>query len=70
MQLLLFLALAGILSGLVSGGYMGGSDGMILGGSSGLVAGVGAWVLSSVILRAIREYRLNRYFTQDSNESK
>jgi hypothetical protein len=70
MQLLLFLALAGALSGLVSGGYMGGSDGMILGGSTGLVVGVTAWILSGVIVRAIREYRLNRYFTQDSNEPK
>jgi hypothetical protein len=40
MQLLLFLALAGALSGSVSGGYIAGSDGIILGGSSGLVVGV------------------------------
>ena len=69
MQLLIILALAGVISGSASGAYIRGTDGLILGASSGLVLGVVAWVVTGVILRAFREYRLDRYFTQDGAET-
>lgn len=68
MQLLMILAVTGVLSGALSGYYLGGADGMILGGTSGFVIGVAAWVLAGVIARTHREYRLNQYFTQESEE--
>jgi hypothetical protein len=68
MQLLMILALTGILSGALSGFYLGGTDGMILGGTSGFVVGVAAWVIASVIARTHHEYRLNQYFTQEGEE--
>ena len=66
MNLLMILALAGAISGLVSGAYLGGSDGLILGTVTGTVFGTGIWLLTGSILRALHEYRLNRYFRQDS----
>ena len=49
MQLLIFLALAGVISGSAGGAYIQGMDGLILGASSGLVLGVVAWIVTSVI---------------------
>ncbi len=68
MQLLIFLVLAGTISGSISGAFLGRSDGVVLGGSSGLVMGVTVWLLTGVVMRVIREYRLNQYFTRDGNE--
>lgn len=68
MQLLLILSLTGALSGLLSGVYMSGYEGMLLGGSAGLVAGVLAWAFAGIGLRTIREYRLNQYFNQDDTD--
>lgn len=68
MHLLMILALTGILSGALSGYYLGGTDGTILGGTSGFVIGVTAWVIASMIARTHREYRLNQYFTQESEK--
>ena len=68
MQLLLILSLTGALSGLLSGVYMSGYEGMLLGGSAGLVAGVIAWTFAGIGSRTIREYRLNQYFDQDDTD--
>jgi hypothetical protein len=65
MGLLILLALAGAVSGSVGGGLIGGPDGVILGGSSGLVGGVMTWFITGVVSRTVREYRLNRYFSQE-----
>ena len=65
MTLLMILALIGAVSGSVSGAYWGGSDGLILGASSGLVFGTSLWLLTGSAMRALHEYRINRYFTQD-----
>ncbi len=40
MQLLMILSVTGALSGLLSGVYVSGFEGMVLGASAGLVAGV------------------------------
>lgn len=66
--LLLVLALAGTISGIVGGVLLGGSDALILGGSTGLVLGVTAWMVANMILRAVHEYRLNRHFKQDGGD--
>ena len=66
MMLLIVLALAGAISGSVSGAYMSGSDGIVLGAMTGMIFGTAVWMLTGSILRALREYRLNRYFRQDS----
>jgi hypothetical protein len=66
MILLMLLALLGTFSGLISGAYLGGADGLILGASSGLVLGTTLWLLTGSVVRALHEYRINRYFTQDS----
>jgi len=68
MELLLFMALTGLISGIVSGAYVGGQEGLILGGSTGLVCGVIVWSLTGFISRTLRERRLNRYFNQDSGD--
>ena len=68
MQLLILLVLAGVISGSVSGAYVQGADGLILGASSGLVAGVVIWMVIGIVVRAIREYRLDRYFVQNGQE--
>jgi hypothetical protein len=40
---------------------------MILGASTGFVFGVTTWWITGMILRAVREYRINRhFFVQDS----
>ncbi len=62
MQLLMILSLSGALSGLVSGVYASGYEGMLLGASSGLVIGVIAWAFAGIGLRTLREYRLDQYF--------
>ncbi len=62
MQLLLILSSTGALSGLLSGAYISGMEGMFLGASSGLVAGVVIWALAGIGMRTLREYRLNQYF--------
>jgi hypothetical protein len=66
--LLLGLALAGTISGIIGGALWGNSDALILGGSSGLIFGVAAWVASNAILRAVYEHRLNRHFNQDGGD--
>ena len=66
--LLLGLALAGTISGIIGGSLWGSSDALILGGSSGLIFGVAAWVASMAVLRARYEHRLNRYFNQDGGD--
>ena len=68
MQLLLFLLVVGAVSGSLSGVVADGADGVLLGGTSGLVTGILLWTLLSIITRSVREYRLNRYFAQDSAE--
>lgn len=68
MQLLIFLSMAGAVSGLLSGVYMSGFEGMFLGGSAGLVAGVITWALVGIGARTVREYRLNQYFNQDDGD--
>mgnify|MGYP005867580371 CR=1 FL=1 len=68
MELLLFMALTGLVSGIVSGAYVGGQEGLILGGSIGLVCGVLVWSLTGFVSRALRERRLNRYFNQDGGD--
>ncbi len=68
MELLLFMALTGMVSGVISGAYLGGQEGLILGGSTGLVSGVILWSLTGIIGRTLRERRLDRYFNQDSGE--
>jgi predicted phosphatase len=62
MQLLMILSLSGALSGLLSGVYVSGYEGMLLGASSGLVIGVIAWAFAGIGLRTLREYRLDQYF--------
>jgi hypothetical protein len=66
MFLLMILALAGALSGSISGALWGGSDGIILGATTGTVLGTGVWLLTGSVMRALHEYRLNRYFRKDS----
>jgi len=66
--LLLGLALAGTISGIIGGAYWGSGDALILGGSSGLIFGVAAWMAGNAILRAVHEHRLNRYFHQDGGD--
>jgi hypothetical protein len=66
MILLIVLALTGAVSGSVSGAFLGGPDGILLGAVTGMVFGTGAWALTGSVLRALHEYRLNRYFRQDS----
>ncbi len=68
MQQLLFLALMGALSGSISGALAGGPHGLLLGGTSGLMMGLTAWWITGIILRTLRELRLNRYFTQEQQE--
>lgn len=68
MQLLIFLLAVGVLSGSLSGVAADGMDGILLGGTSGLVTGILLWTLLSIVTRSVREYRLNRYFAQDSTE--
>lgn len=68
MQLLIILSLTGALSGLFSGVYISGYEGMLLGGSTGLVAGVLTWAFAGIGLRTLREYRLNQYFKQDDTD--
>ena len=68
MQLLLILSTTGVLSGLLSGVYVSGIEGMILGASAGLVAGVITWAFAGIGARTLREYRLNQYFDQADNE--
>ena len=68
MELLLFMALTGMVSGVISGAYIGGQEGLILGGSTGLVSGVILWSLAGVVGRTLRERRLNRYFNQDNSD--
>jgi outer membrane lipoprotein SlyB len=65
MQLLIILSVTGVLSGLLSGGYVSGGEGMVLGASAGLVAGVITWTFAGIGLRTVREYRLNKYFDRD-----
>jgi hypothetical protein len=67
MQLLMVLALAGMLSGALGGAYWGGLDGSALGASSGLVFGVVAWWGAATIHHAVREYRINRHFFIQDN---
>ncbi len=66
MNLLIILALAGAVSGLVSGAFWGGSDGVMLGAVTGMIFGGGIWLLTGSVMRVLHEYRLNRYFRQDS----
>lgn len=68
MELLLFMALTGLVSGIISGAYVGGQEGLILGGSAGLVTGVIVWSLTGFVNHALRERRLGRYFNQDSGD--
>lgn len=68
MQLLIVLVLMGTLFGLIGGAFTGGADAVILGSVSGLVLGVLCWMVSGTILRALREYRLDRHFQGDSSE--
>ena len=68
MNLLIILALAGAVSGSVSGAYWSGSDGITLGAITGMVLGSGIWLFTGSIMRALHEYRLSRYFRQDSTE--
>ena len=68
MQLLIILSIGGTVSGLLSGAYTSGFDGMFLGGSTGLVGGVLMWTFANIGAHMLREYRLNRYFDQDSDD--
>jgi hypothetical protein len=68
MQLLIILSVTGALSGLLSGVYMSGFEGMFLGGSAGLVAGVLTWAFAGIGSRTLREYRLDQYFKQDDSD--
>lgn len=68
MQLLIILSLAGVLSGVVSGAYTSGIEGLFVGGSAGLVAGVLTWAFAGIGLRTWREYRLNQYFDQEDSD--
>ena len=68
MQLLMILSVTGALSGLLSGVYVSGFEGMVLGASAGLVAGVASWTFAGIGLRTLREYRLNQYFNQDDSD--
>ena len=70
MNLLVILSVTGVLSGLVSGVYMSGIEGMVLGASAGLVAGVITWAFAGIGARTLHEYRLNRYFKQDDGEQR
>lgn len=65
MQLLVVLALTGVVSGSISGIYWGGQDGLYLGASTGLTLSVMVWFLTSTVRHAMHEHRINRYFTQD-----
>lgn len=65
MQLLMVLALTGVVSGSVSGAYWGGHDGLYLGASSGLTLSVMVWFLAGTVRHALHEHRINRYFTRD-----
>lgn len=66
MNLLIILALAGAVSGSVSGVLWGDSDGIILGAVTGVIFGAGIWLLTGSVMRVLHEHRLNRYFRQDS----
>jgi uncharacterized membrane protein len=66
MNLLIILALAGAVSGSVSGAFWGGSDEIILGAVTGVILGSGIWLLTGSVMRVLHEYRLNRYFRHDS----
>lgn len=66
MILLMILALAGAVSGSVSGALWGGTDGILLGATTGAILGMGVWLLTGSVMRALHEYRLNRYFRKDS----
>jgi hypothetical protein len=68
MLLLIILSTAGTLSGLLSGVYISGLEGMFLGGSAGLIAGVITWAFAGIGSRTLREYRLNQYFNQDDGD--
>jgi hypothetical protein len=68
MQLLIILALAGVVSGLVGGAFTGGMEEMLLGSVSGLVLGVLSWTVSGTVLRVVREYRLNQHFYQENSD--
>lgn len=66
MLLLVILALAGALSGSISGAFWSGSDGILLGATTGTFLGACAWLLTGSVMRVLHEYRLNRYFRKDS----
>ena len=68
MQLLIILSMTGALSGLLSGVYVSGYEGMLLGGSAGLVIGVLSWAFAGIGARTLREYRLDQYFNQDDTD--
>ena len=68
MQLLFILSATGALSGLLSGVYVSGFEGMFLGGSAGLVVGVLTWTFAGIGARMFREHRLNQYFNQDDSD--
>jgi hypothetical protein len=66
MILLVILALAGAISGSVSGALWSGSDGILIGATTGTFLGMGVWLLTGSVRRALHEHRLNRYFRKDS----
>ncbi len=66
---LVVLALAGTISGLLSGAYWGGPDGLILGGSTGFTFGVMLWFVANTVRQAVHDRRLNRYFSRDEIDS-